>query len=116
MSPADHMLPASTHCVLKKMVVQCPHIGEITIRRPDGITCIDIFAEIYDAYHKRLGRDEWPRDIHRYTPAFEQRCRDSGRQSELSAGLRRVDLLRGKRIFDGLSRAGADWRLMFNES
>ncbi|KAJ6487257.1 hypothetical protein C8R47DRAFT_1128183 [Mycena vitilis] len=113
MSQVDRMLPASTHCVLKKMVILCPHIGEITIRRSNGITCIDIFAEIYDAYHKRLGRDEWPRDIDRYTLAFEQRCTDSGRPAERSAGLRRVDLLRGKRIFDGLSRAGADWRLMF---
>ncbi|KAJ6485234.1 hypothetical protein DFH09DRAFT_1210806 [Mycena vulgaris] len=109
---ADRILPASTHCALKKMIIDCPHIGQITVRRSEGLRCIDVFAAIYDAYHRRLRREEEPQDIHRYTLAFEQRCEDSPHSaSELKAGMRRVDLLRGKRIFDGLTRSGADWKL-----
>ncbi|KAJ7490669.1 hypothetical protein FB451DRAFT_624024 [Mycena latifolia] len=112
---ADRNLSASTHCTLKKMVIECPHIGQITVRRSEGIRCIDVFTAIYDAYRERLGRDEQPRDMYRYTHAFEQRCKDSpGHAAELDAGLRRVDLLRGDRIFDGLTRLGADWKLNFD--
>lgn len=109
---ADRNLPASTHCELEKMVIECPYIGEITVRRSEGIRCIDVFAAIYDAYHKRLRREEQPCDYHIYTRAFNQRCVDTpGSQAELNAGMRRVDLLRGQRIFDGLTRSGADWKL-----
>ncbi|KAJ7456750.1 hypothetical protein B0H11DRAFT_224543 [Mycena galericulata] len=112
----DRNLPASTHCTLTKMVIQCPHIGQITVRRSDGIRCIDIFAAIYDAYHQKLRADERPHGIDRYTRAFRKRCEDSSdSEGELRAGLRRVDLLRGKRVFDGLSRSGADWKLDIDE-
>jgi len=113
---ADRNLPASTHCSLTKMVIECPHIGRITVRRSEGIRCLDIFCAIYDAYHKRLRRDERPKDIDRYMRAFKKRCEDSpSSEAELRAGLRWVDLLRGKRIFDGLSRSGADWKLDIDE-
>lgn len=110
---SDRSLPASTHCELTKMVIECPHIGRITVKRPEGICCLDIFSAIYDAYRERLRRDERPQDVDgRYQEAFRKRCEDSpNSEAELRAGMRRVDLLRGKRIFDGLSRSGADWKL-----
>jgi hypothetical protein len=109
---ADRSLPASTHCTLTKMVIDCPHIGRITVKRSAGLRCLDVFAAIFDAYRERLRNNEKPADIARYRHAFEQRCRDSpGPDAELRAGMRRVDLLRGDRIFDGVTRAGADWKL-----
>lgn len=116
LSEADRSLPASTHCTLTKMVIECPHIGRITVRRSEGIRCLDVFSAIYDAYHEKLRRDERPHDIDRYTRAFKRRCEDSrNSEAELRAGMRRVDLLRGRRIFDGLSRSGADWKLDIDE-
>jgi len=114
MSEGDRNLPASTHCTLTEMVIHCPKIGKITVRRSRGIRCIDVFSAVYDAYHGRL-KDELPEDIGRYTRHFHKRCEDCSRPSEeQKAGMRRVDLLRGKRIFDGLSRSGADWKLDFD--
>ncbi|KAJ7705015.1 hypothetical protein B0H17DRAFT_698633 [Mycena rosella] len=108
----DRNLPISTHCTIEKMIIECPHIGQITVKRSQGVRCIDVFIAIYDAYRQRLGRDEQPHNIDRYQRYFEQRCRDSpGSEAELRAGMRRVDLLRGKRIFDGLARSGPDWKL-----
>ncbi|KAJ7769101.1 hypothetical protein DFH07DRAFT_290120 [Mycena maculata] len=113
---ADRGLPASTHCTLTKMIIECPKIGQITVRRPEGIRCVDVFAAIYDAYHEKMRKDERPQSIERYYRAFKKRCEDyRNPEAELSAGMRRVDLLRGKRIFDGLSRSGANWKLEIDE-
>ncbi|KAJ7738357.1 hypothetical protein B0H16DRAFT_1570568 [Mycena metata] len=116
MSEADRNLPVSTHCTLTKMVIHCPEISEIVVKRSRGIRCVDVFTAIYDAYHVHLRRDELPRNMRRYVGAFEQRCEDDDRSTEAErrGGMRRVDLLRGKRIFDGLSRHGADWKLEFH--
>ncbi|KAJ7160243.1 hypothetical protein C8R46DRAFT_1038532 [Mycena filopes] len=110
LSDADRNLPVSTHCTLTKMVIQCPQIRPITVRRSEGIRCIDVFVAIYDAYHRRLDEDELPSNMARYLPHFDKRCEDTGIKGER---MRRVDLLRGKRIFDGLTRSGADWKLEF---
>ncbi|KAJ7133455.1 hypothetical protein C8R44DRAFT_772460 [Mycena epipterygia] len=112
---AHRILSASTHCNMTEMTIECPHIGQITVKRSRGIRCIDVFSEIYDAYHKKLRSDTTPQNIDRYIPYFVRRCEDSGnREAEAKAGMRRVDLLRGKRIFDGLARSGADWKLVFD--
>ncbi|KAJ7163454.1 hypothetical protein C8R43DRAFT_282450 [Mycena crocata] len=114
LSDTDRRLPASTHCTLTEMFIDCPLIGLITVKRAAGIRCIDVFRDIYDAYRRRLREDEAPQDISRYYRFFEQRCLDSpGPDAEKRAGMRRVDLLRGHRFFDGLSRSGADWKLEF---
>ncbi|KAJ6585565.1 hypothetical protein B0H19DRAFT_1110164 [Mycena capillaripes] len=116
LSETDRNLPVATHCTLTKMVIHCPKIGEITVKKSEGIRCIDVLAAVYDAYHERLKRDEWPQDIEWYKKYFDQRCRNcaSNTEAERRAGMRRVDLLRGKRIFDGLLRSGADWKLEFS--
>ncbi|KAF7364701.1 Metallo-beta-lactamase protein [Mycena venus] len=115
MSDGDRKLPASTHCTLTEMVIQCPKIGKITVKRSRGIRCIDVFSAVYDAYHEPVRSGELPEDMGRYLRHFHKRCEDCPRPAEEQrAGLRRVDLLRGKRIFDGLSRSGADWKLDFD--
>ncbi|KAJ7028444.1 hypothetical protein C8F04DRAFT_1044088 [Mycena alexandri] len=97
------------------MVIQCPEIGEITVKRSLGVRCVDVFTAIYDAYHVHLRRDELPRNMGRHVEAFEKRREDDRRstEAERKEGMRRVDLLRGKQIFDGLSRCGKDWKLEF---
>ncbi|KAJ7287328.1 hypothetical protein C8J57DRAFT_1283556 [Mycena rebaudengoi] len=110
----DRDLPVSTHCTVTEMIIECPHIGQIVVVRQAGIRCLDVFYEIYRGYHERLGHHELPRDSQRYWPAFELRCQyGPNRDHEVRAGFRRVDLLQGKRIFDGLTRLGANWELHF---
>ncbi|KAJ7228127.1 hypothetical protein B0H12DRAFT_1148091 [Mycena haematopus] len=112
MSTADRNLPVSTHCIVTEMVIECPHIGEVIIKQPRGILCIDVFSAVYVAYREPLEDHELPEDIDRYTRHFRRRCQDcSNPAAERSAGMRRVDLFRGKRIFDGLMRSGANWKL-----
>ncbi|KAF7348131.1 Metallo-beta-lactamase protein [Mycena sanguinolenta] len=115
MSTTDQNLPVSTHCTVTDMVIECPHIGDVIIKRPKGILCIDVFSAIYDAYRELLGDHELPEDIGRYARHFHRRCHDSPNSTaEQNAGMRRVDLLKGKRIFDGLTRSGANWKLGFD--
>ncbi|KAJ7214073.1 hypothetical protein GGX14DRAFT_315744, partial [Mycena pura] len=69
-----------------------------------GLRCIDVFAAIYDAYRERLRSEEAPPDADgQCARAFVQRCRASAAPAgEHRAGMRRVDVLKGRRIFDGL--------------
>lgn len=115
MPEADRKLPVSTHCTITEMTIQCPKIGKITVRRSKGLRCIDIFCAIYDAYHEKIRPGDFPKDqAARYIPHFYKRCDDCANPAEeQEVGWRRVDLLRGKRIFDGLSRSSTDpdWKL-----
>ncbi|KAJ7739962.1 hypothetical protein B0H14DRAFT_2990614 [Mycena olivaceomarginata] len=91
MPEADRKLP---------MTIQCPKIGKVTV---------------YDAYHEKIRPGDFPKDqAARYIPHFYKRCDDCANPAEeQEVGWRRVDLLRGKRIFDGLSRSSTDpdWKL-----
>jgi hypothetical protein len=120
------VLPVSTHCVLTKMVIHCRVLDQwpITIERDQGLRCVDVFRAIYDTYHKPLTSMELAAlgdgYIERCRPAFEQRCKDSPGLPLFNQqrGMRRVDLLRGRRIFKGLTRtseSGAKWVLQFDE-
>lgn len=115
MPEADRKLPVSTHCTITEMTIQCPKIGKITVRRSKGIRVIDIFCAIYNAYHEKIRPGDFPKDqAARYIPHFYKRCDDCANPAEeQEVGWRRVDLLRGKRIFDGLSRSSTDpdWKL-----
>jgi len=111
-STADRNLPVSTHCTITEMIIECPHVGNLIIRQSTGVLCIDVFKAIYVAYQVPLERGELPEDIGRYTEHFRTRCGDCPNPAaERRAGMRRVDLLCGKRIFDGLTRSGANWKL-----
>ncbi|KAJ7364810.1 hypothetical protein DFH08DRAFT_840036 [Mycena albidolilacea] len=115
MPEADRKLPVSTHCTITEMTIQCPKIGKITVRRSKGVRIIDVFIAVYDAYHEKIRPGDFPKDqAARYIPHFYKRCDDCANPAEeQEVGWRRVDLLRGKRIFDGLSRSSTDpdWKL-----
>lgn len=113
LSEGDCNMSVSSHCVLQEMDITCPIMQTsfiIRVRRSDGIRCIDIFQEIFDAYNHRLSKEE--RQLlaseidDRCAMAFKQRCRDAPHLPPVNErqGMRRVDLLRGKRIFNGLTR------------
>jgi hypothetical protein len=113
MSEEDRNLPASSHCVLQEMEITCPVLQTsfiLKIRRPGGIRCIDIFQEIFDAYDHRLRSEERQALASgiddRCMVAFQKRCKDTPHLPLVNErqGMRRVDLLRGKRIFNGLKR------------
>lgn len=88
---------------------------------------IDVFQGIFDTYYNRLERNEvaaiGPDVMNACKPAFDARCQDSPGLAEYNKkiGMRRVDLLKGKRIFKGLTQnmaggaAGAKWILEFHE-
>ncbi|KAF8176685.1 hypothetical protein K438DRAFT_1533500, partial [Mycena galopus ATCC 62051] len=76
----------------------------LAVERPEGLRCIDVFYAIYCKYKKKPRPNEMPVDRAKYEAAFEQRCKDGPGLADLNrrAGFLRVDLLREKRIFDGL--------------
>ncbi|KAJ6625522.1 hypothetical protein B0H10DRAFT_1782890 [Mycena sp. CBHHK59/15] len=99
------------------MVIDCPYVGQLVVRRPEGLRCIDVFNAIYCKYQKKPRSSEMPANMEKYLPAFEQRCRDCPGLAEFNrtkVGFLRVDLLRGKRIVEGLKRSGANWELTFD--
>ena len=72
------------------------------------IRVVDVFRAIYDTYAVPLTRDELAsigrEYIQRCEPSFLQRCKDAREATHYleNQGMRRIDLLRGKRIFKGL--------------
>ncbi|KAF7361797.1 Metallo-beta-lactamase protein [Mycena venus] len=114
----DRELPVSTHCKITEIVVECPHVGSLVVERPEGLRCIDVFYAIYCKYQKKPRSHEMPTDRAKYQRAFEQRCKDCPGLAEYNRtkiGFLRVDLLRGKRIFDGLKRSSGRWELVIHE-
>ena len=125
LSEDDHYLPASSHCVLTEMDITCPILRTsfiIKVERPQGIRCVDVFQGIFNAYDARLTAEEQRRFAseidERCWRAFRQRCQDAPHLPEVNQrqGMRRVDLLRGVRIYDGLTRDARSqtWVLKFH--
>ncbi|KAJ7287417.1 hypothetical protein C8J57DRAFT_585423 [Mycena rebaudengoi] len=113
----DRELPVSTHCKLTEMIIDCPHVGQLIVTNPNGLRCIDVLNAIYLKYQKKPRSGEMPADTTRYMASFAQRCEDCPGLAEFNKkqGFRRIDLLKGKRIFDGLKRsASGHWELMFD--
>jgi len=113
----DRELPISTHCKLTKIVIHCPHVGSLVVERAEGLRCIDVFHAIYCKYQKKPRPHEMPAETSKYKTAFEQRCNDCPGLAEYNRtkiGFLRVDLLRGKRIFEGLKRTNGRWELLFD--
>ncbi|KAJ7703083.1 hypothetical protein B0H17DRAFT_86108 [Mycena rosella] len=113
----DRELPVSTHCKLTEIVIHCPRVGSLVVERAEGLRCIDIFYAIYCKYQKKPRSHEMPTDMSKYQPAFEQRCNDCPGLAEFNRtkiGFLRVDLLKGKRIFEGLKRSNGRWELLFD--
>lgn len=113
----DRELPVSTHCKVTEMVIDCPHVGSLVVERPEGLRCIDVFHAIYCKYQKKPRSHEMPADKSKYQRAFEQRCQDCPGLAEYNrtqVGFLRVDLLKGRRIFEGLKRTNGHWELSFD--
>lgn len=72
------------------------------------IRVIDVLRAIYDTYAIPLTREELAsigrEYVQRCEPSFLQRCKDAREPTHYleNQGMRRIDLLRGKRIFKGL--------------
>lgn len=125
LTPSEREMPVSTHCTVTNMLIYfvSPHLvgWPVPVRRDEGIRCIDIFQAIYEKLQGRLTSEDRRRYgeeyIRRCRPAFEQRCREDPGLPEYNErqGMRRVDLLRGRTVFKGLKRSGADWVLFFED-
>ncbi|KAF4577288.1 hypothetical protein EYR36_005275 [Pleurotus pulmonarius] len=111
LTPAEQEMSICTHDVVTDMHIVYPKLPTwpVHVHRLDGIRCIDVFEAIYKVFNKRLRKEEAipAEHIHAYRPAFEQRCRDSPclTEYEKKQGMRRVDVLRGTRMFSGLTQA-----------
>jgi len=117
--------PVSPHCNITEMIIINSTLEQwpIVVRRSGGLRCIDVFEAIFNTYNvvltaeerKQIGRQY----IERCERAFLQRCADSPGLPLYNerCGMRRVDLLRGKRIFKGLTQtAGSNkWSLHFED-
>ncbi|KAJ3769452.1 hypothetical protein FB446DRAFT_706218 [Lentinula raphanica] len=115
MSREDIRLPASTHYLEE---FKC---WPIRVKRKEGVRCLDVYDAIYKTLQHRL-TDEDVRTfgearIQRCWNYCLQRCIDSPGLSEYNKqrGIRRVDLLRGRRFFRGLVQSGDDWILQLDD-
>ncbi|KAJ3793265.1 hypothetical protein GGU11DRAFT_418348 [Lentinula aff. detonsa] len=95
-------IPASTHCTLTEMRIYLNSeelkCWPINVQRNDGICCLDVFEAIYHTLHFPL-TDE---DDELIDKVNVRRRPD----------LRRVNLLRGRRIFRGLIQSDQNWIAM----
>ncbi|EKM79654.1 hypothetical protein AGABI1DRAFT_107064 [Agaricus bisporus var. burnettii JB137-S8] len=125
-------IPVSFHTVLTEMTIECiPPRGfpehfilwPIHVRRLEGLRCIDIFRAVFEVYHELLTEKEKARIGSHYLQwcekAFKKRCEDSPGLPlyNESCGMRRIDMLRGRRIFKSLSQDSTNsrWELRFDD-
>ena len=110
---------ACTHDLLMEMTIY--HADEryamwpIRVRRKEGIRVRDVYAAIYDTFHKPVRSedripegDKWYAEPHR-----EARCREASGLFEYNRrqGLLRVDVFRSHTIFAGIEQHGKNYRL-----
>jgi hypothetical protein len=129
MHRSEYGVPASPHCELTKMNIVCQGLSPwpVRVRNPNGITVKDVFLAIYDTYRIPMTaneRDFFYDQLHsaHFLDAYKQRCQDSADAGEygglsveyqLKRGPMRIDMLMGKRIFNGLKQTGdTDWDMM----
>jgi hypothetical protein len=128
----EREIPVSPHATLTEIKIECtPPRGlpehfplwPIYVRRRGGLRCIDVFQAIFDTYNlvltekdkAQVGSDY----LRRCERAFKQRCKDSPGLTLYNeeCGMRRVDLLRGRRIFKAVSQDSTNtrWILHFDD-
>lgn len=101
---------------LDEMTIECERLPQwlICIRRRNGIKCRDVFEAIFRTYNAVLLDEECraipEKHLAQVKAAFKTRCIESPGliEYEESMGLRRVDLLKGKTLFLGLTRPTPD--------
>lgn len=125
-------IPVSPHTILTEMKIYCipprnfPEyftLWPIYLRRSGGLRCIDIFRGIFDTYNTALTEKEQTQIgaqyLKRCEPAFKQRCKDAPGLSLYNeeCGMRRVDVLRGRRIFKAIIQDSTNtrWLLYFDD-
>ncbi|KAL9711402.1 hypothetical protein Ac2012v2_005948 [Leucoagaricus gongylophorus] len=125
-------IPVSPHTILTEMKIYCipprnfPEyftLWPIYLRRSGGLRCIDIFRGIFDTYNTALTEKEQTQIgaqyLKRCEPAFKQRCKDAPGLSLYNeeCGMRRVDVLRGRRIFKAIVQDSTNtrWLLYFDD-
>jgi hypothetical protein len=85
-----------------------PWFIDIYARNPSGVTIHDLFDQLHDTLMIQIhnkhyyNEDMDDEDRGKIARAFEGRC--AGDPSEIASGVRRVDFLRGRVIFEGLAR------------
>ncbi|CAK5281752.1 unnamed protein product [Mycena citricolor] len=115
LSQQDREMPICVNYRITEIVVVCPLVGSLVVRRPEGLRCIDVFFAIYSKYQKKAAAAQLPSepDWDRCQQAFKLRCKEAPGLTEYNRklGLLRVDLLCGRRIFDGLWMRNGQWEL-----
>ena len=124
----DFCKPAVEGVKLTRMTIKCHqlrHWPDIVVWNPKGVVCGDVFDAVYDMLHTPLTDLERERLLdteekhRRVREAFLQRCKDAPLLDEYvrQQGLKRIDILQGKRIFAGMELAKGDrcdlWLLRF---
>ena len=124
----DFCKPAVEGVKLTRMTIKCyqlKHWPDIVVWNPKGVVCGDVFDAIYDMLNTPLTDLERERLLdseekhRRVVEAFLQRCKDAPLLDEYARqqGLKRIDILQGKRIFAGMQLAKSDrcdlWQMSF---
>ncbi|GJE87977.1 hypothetical protein PsYK624_040600 [Phanerochaete sordida] len=124
----DFCKPAVEGLKLERMTLRCaqlPHWADIVVWNPKGVVCGDVFDAIYDMLQTPLTEQELEKLVdgsaqrRRIAAAFAQRCKDAPLLDEYvrQQGLRRIDILQGKRIFAGMQLVHGDrcdlWQMSF---
>lgn len=107
----EEKMLVSPHAFMTEMVLINENLAQwpVVVHNSRGVRCVDVFRAIYDTYSIVLTRAEivnWGQDyIDRCQKAFEQRCKDGPQLPPVTKarGLCRIDLLRGEKIFKGIT-------------
>mgnify|MGYP001159211209 CR=1 FL=1 len=111
MAREEERMPVSPHAFMTEMTLICDKLSRwpVVVHSPTGIRVIDVFRAIFDTYSIVLTKAElmhFGRErIDRCQRAFEQRCNDGPQLPPvtMAKGICRIDLLRGEKIFKGLT-------------
>jgi len=85
-----------------------PWYIDINQSHPNGVTVFDILTQMYEQLMQQItGRHYWNEDLEdvdraRLGTAFQERC--NGDRGLIAAGVRRVDFLERRLLFEGLVR------------
>jgi len=130
MRPNEHNMPASSHCDIYKMTITCGALcpWPVVVKNSKGISIADIFHKIYETYRVPMTHEErvlMKKSIRSqpFVDAFTKRCQDSANAGEggitmnyhIQKGPLRIDMLYGKRIFNGLKQTGDnEWEMLIH--
>lgn len=111
--------PACTHAELTEMIIYHENpryaIWPVHIRRKDGIRVKDVYAAIYETFHRPVKPEDMiaEEDMRNAEPHREKRCQKMSGIFEANwrQGLLRVDIFRSHTIFGGIEQDGIHYKL-----